>query len=131
MMSADLRPRMKKREPWAEACEGRDERPAEEMGRRGATSPVRNHGDGFGSEGEAGVNSAEVAAGLRQYSRKMVGPRSWISPWRSVSEGSMTVFVSVSTRRASTEGSGQPTEASTRSEGSRPQERAMPTSVIP
>ena len=43
----------------------------------------------------------------------------------------MTSLVCVSTRRTSTVGRAQPTLPSTRSEGERPQDRAMPTSVMP
>ena len=64
----------------------------------------------------------------------MVGPRSWISPdcegLEDVGSG-MICPVSVSTRRASTDGRGQPTLPSMRSAKERPQLRAMPTSVMP
>lgn len=131
MMSTLFLPRMKYIGPLAHSCALF---PAPSTILLVATSPVLNH---LPCPSSPSTNSDAVACGLRQYSLKTVGPRSWISPSRSLpslsisAPGAMTSCVSVSTRRACTKGSGQPTLPSTRSWKSRPQDRAMPTSVMP
>jgi len=132
-MSAERRPRMKYMGPAAQVSVVGDGC-ADSIWRRTATSPVLNQ-DPFPSG--SGTNSSRVAFSLRQYSLNIVGPLNWISPSRSLpsgvssSPGWITVLVSVSTRRTCTLGRGYPTEPSTRVEGDRAQESAMPTSVMP
>ncbi len=130
-MSVLFLPRIKYMGPLGQSC---PLCPAPSTACLVAMSPVLNH---FPPPSSAATNSSDVAFSLRQYSEKTVGPRSCISPSLSIpslstsSPTGITSCVSLSTSRACTKGNGHPTLPSTLSWESKPQLRAMPTSVIP